>query len=243
MSDSNGDVIQNRGIIVTSLDEVAVYGLNQMIDSTDGFTALPVDAIGAQYAVMSYPNTVGLLFGGGTNFTIVAAMDNTLVTITPTVTVGSRVAGIPSSIWPQSSAMLHTIPTGTPTPLMADLTGTRIEASQPISVFSGNTAKLFPKTIRPQITSSTIATCVDWGKQFLTQPLATRTGGDTVRVLAHQDDTLVFINDVHISTLAAGQFYETILTTSSSKFELQSRHLLPNSPTALLSMAPWVIRS
>ena len=58
------DQTLNKGILVTSIDEVAVYGLNQLTASTDGYTALPVDAIGRNYVVMGYGNTVHLAGGG-----------------------------------------------------------------------------------------------------------------------------------------------------------------------------------
>ena len=54
-----------------------------------------------------------------------------------------------------------------------------------------------------------------WGKQFATSPLATRTRGDTFRILAQQNNTEVRINGSLIATLDAGKFLERILTAAS----------------------------
>ncbi len=49
----NSDRVVDQGILITALNEVAVYGLDRMQESTDGFTALPVDAIGTDYFVLA----------------------------------------------------------------------------------------------------------------------------------------------------------------------------------------------
>ena len=54
----NSDRIVDQGILITALNEVAVYGLDRMQESTDGFTALPVDAVGTDYFVLGYANTI-----------------------------------------------------------------------------------------------------------------------------------------------------------------------------------------
>ena len=54
-----------------------------------------------------------------------------------------------------------------------------------------------------------------WGSRFATVPLATRTGGDTLRILAQQAGTQVRINGALVATLDAGRFYETIQASSS----------------------------
>ena len=54
-----------------------------------------------------------------------------------------------------------------------------------------------------------------WGTQFLTEPLATRTG-DTFRFMASEDNTTVDVNGVAVDTLNADQEYETVLTSAST---------------------------
>jgi hypothetical protein len=54
-----------------------------------------------------------------------------------------------------------------------------------------------------------------WGEEFLTEPLATRTRGDTFRVLAAHAGTTVAIDGTIVDTLEAGQFYQTQLAGAS----------------------------
>ncbi|MDX1926135.1 MAG: putative Ig domain-containing protein [Pirellulaceae bacterium] len=212
------DQTNNKGILVTAIDEVAVYGLNQLIASTDGYTALPVDAIGTNYVVLGYGNTVHLAGGGGTNLTIVGTADNTNVTITPTVTAGSRPAGVPFTVT-LNAGQAYTLHVDTQTNNVSgivDLTGTVVSSDKPISVFGGNTAAFVPAGFEAaDHLIEQLPPTDSWGKQFVTQPLATRTRGDTFRVLAQSNNTQVRINGTLVATLAAGKFYETILTAAS----------------------------
>ncbi len=213
------DQTQNKGILVTAIDEVAIYGLNQLTASTDGYTALPVDAIGRNYVVLGYGNTVNLGGGGGTNLTIVGTADNTNVTITPTVTAQSRPAGTPFTIT-LNAGQAYTLHADTqPNNIsgIVDLTGTLVNSDKPISLYGGNTAAFVPATFEAaDHLIEQLPSTDTWGKHFITQPLATRTRGDTFRILAQLDNTQVRINGTLIATLAAGKFYEAILTTTSS---------------------------
>ncbi len=209
----------NKGILVTAIDEVAVYGLNQLTASTEGYTALPVDAIGRDYRVLGYGNTIHLGGGGGTNLTIVGTADNSTITITPTVTAGSHPAGVPFTIT-LNAGQAYTLHVDTqPNNIsgVVDLTGTTVNSDKPISLYGGNTAAFVPAGFEAaDHLIEQLPAIETWGNRFITAPLATRTRGDTFRVLAHSDNTQVRINGTLITTLAAGKFYETILTAASA---------------------------
>lgn len=66
-----------------------------------------------------------------------------------------------------------------------------------------------------------------WGTEYLSVPLALRTG-DTFRILADQDDTVVTINGAAVATLNAGEFFETTLRTAS--------RISANQPVSLHSL-------
>ncbi len=210
----DSDTVTSEGVLITALDEVSVYGLSQKEFSTDGFTAIPVDALGTEYVVLGYENTVSPVFPGGTNFTLAATADNTSVTITPTLAINARPANVPYTITLNRGQTYHVWVSG---PLEADLTGTRIVSSQPLSVFGGNTVARVPLGVQAadhlveQLPSTNT-----WGSQFLSQPLATRSGGDTFRILAQQDNTQVFLNGTLIATLDANQYHERIIDGASS---------------------------
>ena len=77
-------VIEKKGIHITAQDEVAVYGLNRELATTDAFLGLPTDSLGREYINLTYKNTSHLLaYVPGTQMLIVGTEDNTKVTIAP----------------------------------------------------------------------------------------------------------------------------------------------------------------
>jgi hypothetical protein len=207
----SGEVGQ-LGIHITSEKDVAVYGTNQREFSTDSFLGLPVGILGTQYLVMSY---YGFAFSeNASQFAIVSPYDNNTVTITPSQeTRDGNIAGEPFNItlnkgetYLVGGALVH----------LNDLTGSVIQSTLPVSVFSGAACTTVPMGYNycdhlvqqiPPISA--------WGKDFITRPLQGRNFGDTWRFLASQDNTVIYINNVEVMTLGFGDFYETVLTQPS----------------------------
>ncbi len=154
------------------------------------------------------------MIDGGTNLTIAATEDDTSVTITPTVTVGTRAANVPFTIT-LNAGQAYTLHTSLP--FLADLSGSRVTSNRPISLFGGNTAARVPINI-PQADHliEQLPPVSAWGSRFATVPLATRIGGDTLRIMAQQAGTQVRINGTLVATLNAGGFYESIQATSAT---------------------------
>ncbi len=76
--------VQRKGIHVVTQEPVTVYGLDLAISTSDAFLALPVNALGKEYINLGYENTyASIAHVEGTQFLVVAAQDNTDVTITP----------------------------------------------------------------------------------------------------------------------------------------------------------------
>lgn len=195
--------VQERGIHVTSDDEVTVYGLNRIQYTTDAFLGLPTDILGTDHVNVGYGGLSGSQFG------VVASEDNTTVTITPTVSASGRPAGVPYPIELDQGDAYQLRASG-------DLSGTRIVSDKPVAVFGGHNCANIPfgyaacdhivEQLPPVST---------WGTAFVTFPLATRTGGDTFRITASQDVTSVQINGSTVATLNSGEHYESILTAPS----------------------------
>jgi RHS repeat-associated protein len=208
ISSFQSDVIQTRGVHVTAQHPVSVYGLNQRAFSTDGFLALPVTSLGMDHLVLSYGN---LNFNPSSEFGIVAPQNGTVVTITPSVTTGARVAGVPYSITMnqgQTYLLQNTVATAA-----SDLSGSRIVANKPIGVFAGHATATIP--------SDTVC-CADhlveqmpptttWGKRFATIPLATRNKGDFFRIVAAENGTALYLNGQLSATLNSGQWIERLI--------------------------------
>ncbi len=205
------DVVDNRGIHVTSLQEITVYGLNLVPFTTDAYLAYPTDALGTDYRIMTYQNTNVV---NATEFGIVGTVNGTVVTITPSVTTGVRTAGVPYNITlnqGEAYQLVNTTSTG-------DLTGTLITSTQPIGVFGAHGCANIPSgcTACDHICEM-IPPTTTWGQQFVTVPLGgPRTGGDQWKFMASQNATTVSINGVvQAPVLNAGQFMERNITTSS----------------------------
>ncbi|HEX7895364.1 MAG TPA: PKD domain-containing protein, partial [Terriglobales bacterium] len=213
------DQVENKGIHVTSQNEITLVGLSYYTFATDGYLGLPTPVLGTQYRVMAWPKTPFL----GSEFGIVAPYDGTTVTITPTVDVAGHPARQPYSVTLNQGRTYQLIsngqgPSGAPPD---DLTGTLITADKPIAVFGGNQCANIPAdgttfySACNHIVEELPPTDV-WGQTFFSVPIATHVKGELFRILASQDGTNVNINGTPVATLNGGEFYQTLLTTPSS---------------------------
>ena len=155
--------------------------------STDGFTALPQTAIGTSYEVLGYDDSA-IPGAEPSDFQVVGTQDGTTVTITPTANTASRTAGVPYTVDLDQGQVYELI--GSPG---ADLTGTTITSSAPVSVLSGAQCANIPNGDYSACNyiSEEVPPTDEWGTDFVTEPLATRTQGDTFRVLADTANTVV----------------------------------------------------
>jgi IgGFc binding protein/GDSL-like Lipase/Acylhydrolase family len=208
------DGVEGLGVHVTAAAPVTVYGLEDTNASTDGFTALPVTAIGTNYYALGYEALAGQPpEAAPSDFQIVGTRNGTTVTITPAASTANRVQGVPYTV---------TLNTGETYQLIgsngADLTGTHITANAPVSVLAGAECANIPSLsyVYCNYVAEQMPPTPEWGKDFLTEPLATRTLGDTFRVLAGQAGTTVTLNGTDVASLEAGQFYQTQLTEAST---------------------------
>ena len=199
------DGIETKGIHITSLAEVTVYGLNRIQATTDAYLGLPTDILGTDYIVLTYTG----LAGSGSQLGVVATANATTVTITPSVTTGAHAVGVPYNVT-LNQGQAYQLRNDTAN---TDLTGTLITSNKPIGVFGGNECANIPVAVAfcDHIVEE-IPPTNTWGKSFVTMPLATRLLGDTFRVLASTNNTNVFVSGVFKATLNKGQKYEQIIT-------------------------------
>ncbi|MGA8849840.1 MAG: thioredoxin domain-containing protein [Dehalococcoidia bacterium] len=90
---SGSDNVEDKGIHVLAEDDVTVYFLNPStpVATNDAYLALPVDILGTEYVILAYQETLSARGGpteGPSELAIVAPYDDTVVTITPSVTIG-----------------------------------------------------------------------------------------------------------------------------------------------------------
>ena len=201
--------IASQGIKVAANAEVTVYGLNRAFATTDAFLGLPLDLLGTGYIVLDAPNTTAHT-ADAAQFGIVATRNDTVIQITPR---GSGTSSLPAliSITLDAGQTYQLQNTG---PGTANLTGTEIEASEPVAVFAGNRCTNLPGTggfLACDHNVEQLFPKSSWGTHFVTAPLATRKMGDTFRLVAQADGTDVYVDGTITAKLDRGDYYESIL--------------------------------
>ncbi len=208
---STSDAVESKGVHVTAGAEVSVYGLDRVRFSSDAFLGLPVDTLGTEYIMLGYKNSNVL---NGSEFAIVAAQPATTVTITPSVTTGSHAAGVPYTV---ALGLGQTYQLRNTDSAPADLSGTIVTSDKPIAAFAGHQcANVPPGALYCDYIVEQMFPATSWGKNFVTMPLATRTKGDTFRVLAGTNSTTVKIDGATVATLNRGQLYEQVVTAPAN---------------------------
>ena len=196
--------IEEKGILVTSTEDMTVYGLNQVSGSTDAFLALPTSVQGHEYIIASYPR-----LGGETGYSsilaIAAIRDDTSLTIQLSSTASD---GIKTYV--QGEKVSYTLNRLQTLQLNgADLTGTIVYSDKLVSVFGAHECANVPTGVRHcDHLVEQIPPVKTLGNEFATAPLALRTGGDLFRLVAARDGTSVKVNGIVKTTLSSGQFYE-----------------------------------
>ena len=207
----NSDTVEDLGVHVTAEAEVTVYGLNRVMFTTDAFLGLPTDALGTDYINLGFVNTDVV---NGTEFAVVATQDGTTVTITPSVTTGGHEAGVPYTVTmdqgqtyqlrgarERRGPVRHDRHRGQADRASSAATSARMSPTGEILACDHLVEELPPTTT--------------WGQNFVTMPLATRTGGDTFRILASTDGTVVSINGGTGIPLDRGQMHQQIIVGPS----------------------------
>ena len=191
---SGTDRSKGLKIKAEQLKQIAVFGLNDELHSTDAFTALPCSHLPSissyEYYAVSVPSTPAIESSAHSAFLIVACSDSTTVSITPTQTISHPYipnltirAGTTFSVQLQERQTLYVQD-------REDLTGSKVVSSAPISFFTGHECGNVPAgTPECDHLVEQIPPTVTWGNRFLVAPTATRRSQDLIRVIAAEDNT------------------------------------------------------
>jgi len=215
---AQSDVIVHKGIRVTAVEDISVMAMNQASATTDGYLALPKESLGIDYMVLAWKNLPSELppstdlfpTNGGSSLAVVATEDGTTVQIVPSSTTGTRVAGTPYTLLMNRGDTYFLLNTS---PAPGDLSGTSVSADKPVAVLGGHRCANVPSAFYAcDHAVEQLPPVSQWGTDFITLPLATRLNGDTFRVIAYQDGTVVAINSVAVATINRGELWQQVLT-------------------------------
>lgn len=204
--------------------------------SNDASLLLPINALGTDYISVSWRESAQ---NPSPNFiTIIAADDDTTVTVTPKseVTLPSPMVpiapGESRSFALQARQVLNLEST-------ADLTGSEINANKKIAVFSGNVCANIPVDgIYCDHIETQLPPTDTWGKTHVVTKFTDRGGeADFFRVVAREDHTTLAFDPPRagVPMLARGQYYQfsskTGLVITADKAVLVGQFMASQSET------------
>lgn len=204
-----GDCTEARAIRLTSVEPVVVYSHIHANARSDATLVLPTATLGREYYCMSNEQRVT---GNSrqSQFMVVATEDSTTIEITPTATSinNSRQANQLYTITLNKNEVyqFHS---------NTDISGSHIKSvpgtsgkCKRIAVFSGSSFTSLGCNGSGDNLYQQMYPVSSWGKEFITVPFKTRTGGDIFRVLAGTNNTQVYVNGVFQKNLQAGEYHE-----------------------------------
>jgi hypothetical protein len=199
-------LVQPLSIHITADNPITVHGVNQRFQTTDSFTAFPVECLGKECRVVGYDKLSDDLLS---QCAVIATKNNTRVTITPSVkTRELKPAAVPFVVTLNRGDVYQIIPAYDPDgSVMCDLTGTLIQADNAIAVFSGHNCAYVPFGVAAcnHLVEQLLPTS-SWGHTYYVGMLAQRSAA-SVRVIAHDSDTRIMVNGEEVAVLGKGEYY------------------------------------
>ena len=217
-----------KGIHIKTKDskKIVVFGQNEELASNDAYLALPViTPLGGrshEYIVASVHGASGTTQQAKDSVALVVGTENdTEIIIKPSVFIPNGLAPfrqfIPSfpdffnRITIQRFQTIYLQVRG------GDISGTRIIANKPISVFSGHECANVPYDSKPcDVLIEQTPPTDTWGSEVVTIPLKTK-GGDIIKIIASQNATRVNVTHTNINDGAVTSSPSFILNTGQFK--------------------------
>lgn len=191
-------VWENMGIRITSNDPIACYALTRHKNSSDGFVIQSVTNLGKEYIISSFAdhgdNTTEWYPG---YVAITAAYDKTKVKFFMGGNENSRTTGglTPgdSGQWNMHAGDVLLIASEG---YGSDLTGSRVSATKPVSVVSGNFCAEVPIGASPcNIVQSMELPIHTWGKEYLVPNIIKRKKNSILKIFAKEPNTKIFLDN------------------------------------------------
>ncbi|XP_072331331.1 uncharacterized protein [Scyliorhinus torazame] len=183
----SGNQIATKTITVTSDEDISLVGLNGRSKTYDTFLTLPFINLGTKYYIITY--TVGSQYNVK-QFAIANSNEDVLITITVSGALffnGTQYTDKESLTFAMDPYEVVQFQSD------KDLTGTKVESTRPVAVFSGDQCISIPPNNCDHI--SEILYPVDkWSDMFVIFPFMTKTKRDIITIVSSENDTKVNIH-------------------------------------------------
>jgi hypothetical protein len=216
------EIADDRVVQVNSTNAIVCNGMNYKLETADAFLALPLQSAGTEYRTMCYPNST---FPLPSQFAVAAYVDNTTVTIIPAAsTSGGHPGGAPFQVTLMAGQCVQiqadsVLFRNDSPPVLLDLTGSVVRADHPVAVFSGHarTEAPFPEQSSRDLLLEEMPPTSAWGNAFVLDALSVdskatkQPGGDVMRILALDSNTVVTVNGQPWVTLNANEHVDSMI--------------------------------
>lgn len=213
----------NYGLKVTTSEDVSVYAALWMQNSFDAANILPTKVLMSEYYTQDYPPYIKPSDGDALSMlTIVAAENNTTITITPsTPTQDNKPANVPYTVTLNAGQTYYVI-----SQTLQSLSGTHVVAAngKKIAVFQGDVFTQIPGGKAARDCTYEQAMPIDyWGTQFIVAR-ALQKDANRVRVTASTNGTSISIDGNEVGIINAGETFEFEMhKTQPTQQDLQHR--------------------
>ncbi len=221
---NNSEVVTKQYFHITSDNEVTVYMHDQANTTSDACLVFPTDILGKDYFVLTY-NSDGITRGFGgqeswtpSQFVVLATEDSTHVEIIPKDNTEFNGKITQNIILNQGEAYLVQAQI-TYTAYNKDMTGSEVHSDKPVAVFASHQRSTIPVNNSISISPSRdylleeMPPIETWGENaflipYVQPPGVTNSPSDLFRIIAANNNTDIYINNVLTAQLNRGEIYE-----------------------------------
>ena len=208
----SSNIVENKGIHITTDRDVSVYAMNKRQFSADMTVILPTYTLGNDYVVVSHweDGNRNDNANSDSEFMVLGIEDNTQIQIVPSyATKGGNQPGQPFEIILNKGQTYQVKAAG-------DLTGSTVQAvansdseCKKFAVFAGNMYTKVGECDHPDGHDHLYAQMYPkytWGQEYITVDFNTRINGDHVKVIASEDSTEIYLNSNLVNILMEGEY-------------------------------------
>ena len=194
--EASGSALEQKGVLVTSDEDVSVWVRSQKAESCGGFQVIPVKALKEEYyTVTTWPQTaVDSVFS---QVGVVAAQDNTKVVLDFPTRRGIEIDFDGDEYNGDNNLVVtmnqyETLQVQDET--LSDLTAVHVLADKPVAVFSGAGFTWVGDGVTRDHIVEQVTPIGAWGTRFFVVPHADHTDGYRIQVVTREKGTLVIVN-------------------------------------------------